>query len=187
MKQLFSFPRVSICIANLNGWRYLSQCIGSIKKLEYPQEKIEIIVVDNGSTDQSTELLARNFPEVKTVKNSHNMGFASANNQAAEAAEGEYLAFLNNDTRVDKNWLTELIRPVLGSREVAASGSKVLSADGKRIDFAGAMINFEGKGFQVDYGTPVSQDMHNNSIYLPFVNGGGHAGKCRGIQGKWRF
>ncbi len=172
MGEIFNYPSVSICIANLNGWDYLKTCISSIGELDYPQDKIEIIVVDNGSTDRSAELLAQNFFEVKVIKNSRNLGFAEANNQAAGAARGKYIAFLNNDTRVDKNWLTELVRPVLGDSDIAASGSKVLSADGKKIDFAGAMINFEGKGFQVDYGLPVEQDRHNNPVYLPFVNGG---------------
>ena len=55
------------------------------------------------------------------------MGFAYANNQAAKVAKGEYVAFLNNDTRVDKNWLIELLRPIYKNKEVVASGSKVLS------------------------------------------------------------
>jgi len=172
MGDTFTYPQVSICIANLNGKDYLKGCIASIRELDYPEHKIEVIVVDNGSTDGSAEFLARKFPEVKIIRNSQNLGFAAANNQAAKAACGRYIAFLNNDTRVDKNWLTELVRPLLGDSEVAACGSKVLSADGKRIDFAGAMINFEGKGFQVDYGLPIEEDMHNNPLYLPFANGG---------------
>ncbi|MGM0365703.1 MAG: glycosyltransferase [Actinomycetota bacterium] len=172
MEDIFTYPRVSVCIANLNGKDYLKNCIASIRELDYPGEKIEVIVVDNGSTDGSVEFLNTEFSGVKVIRNSWNLGFAAANNQAAEAAGGKYIAFLNNDTRVDKNWLTELVRPLMGESEIAASGSKVLSSDGKQIDFAGAMINFEGKGFQIDYGQPVEKDSHNNPLYLPFANGG---------------
>jgi len=87
-------------------------------------------------------------------------------------AEGEYIAFLNNDTRVDKNWIIELLRPIYGNREVVASGSKVLSFDGSSLDFVGGMINFEGKGFQIDYGRPSEDDNHDIKKLLPFVNGG---------------
>lgn len=171
-KSNFLPPMVSISVVNLNGKDYLSTCLDSIKNLNYPQDKLEIIVVDNGSTDGSVKLVKENYPEVKIIKNGKNMGFAFANNQAARIASGEYVAFLNNDTKVDKEWLIELLKPVYGDSEVVASGSKVLSADGKRLDFVGSMINFEGKGFQVDYGAPTDKDIYNQYKNLLFVNGG---------------
>ena len=172
MKDFFLYPEITISVINLDGENYLNDCLKSIEKLDYPQDKVEIIVVDNGSGDNSVKLLENNFPKIKLIRNNDNYGFAKANNQAAAAASGEYIAFLNNDTKVDEKWLIELLRPVYGSSEVICSGSKVLSFDGKNIDFAGGMINFEGKGFQIDYGIPVEKDIHNLKRYLPFVNGG---------------
>ena len=172
MTEFFSYPLITISIVNLDGENYLSDCLNSIRQLNYPKDKIEIIVVDNGSKDNSIKFIESNFPEIKLIKNHHNPGFAKANNQAAEIANGEYIAFLNNDTKVDANWLEELLKPVYDSTEVVCSGSKVLSFDGKNIDFAGGMINFEGKGFQIDYGLSVDKDIHNIERYLPFVNGG---------------
>jgi GT2 family glycosyltransferase len=152
MKDIYSYPKISISIVNLDGKDYLKDCLESIKELEYPASALEIIVVDNGSTDGSVDFLKESYPDVKIIENPSNFGFAKANNQAAEAAAGEYVAFLNNDTRVDKNWLIELLKPINNDSDVICSGSKVFSFDGKKIDFAGGMINFEGKGFQVDYG-----------------------------------
>jgi GT2 family glycosyltransferase len=172
MEDVLTFPMISVAIINLNGEKYLKECLDSLKDLNYPQDKLEIIVVDNGSNDGSLVLIRQNYPKVKIVENSKNMGFAYANNQAAKAAEGEYIAFLNNDTRVDKNWLIELLKPIYKDKEIVASGSKVLSIDGKNIDFVGGMINFEGKGFQIDYGTPVEKDNYDRYMFLPFVNGG---------------
>jgi len=172
MRDILTFPEISISIVNLNGEKYLKDCLDSIKKLNYPQDKLEIILVDNGSTDKSLNLVSSGYPQVKIIKNGKNMGFAYANNQAARAAKGEYVAFLNNDTRVDKDWLIELLRPIYMDKEVVASGSKVLSFDGEKIDFVGGMINFEGKGFQIDYGIPVEEDNYNKYAFLPFVNGG---------------
>ena len=172
MTEIFSYPKITISIVNLDGENYLSDCLKSIEKLDYPRDKVEIIVVDNDSKDNSVKFVQDNFPEVKLIRNNNNSGFAKANNQAAAAASGEYVAFLNNDTKVDEKWLVELLRPIYGSSEVICSGSKILSFDGKNIDFAGGMINFEGKGFQIDYGLAVEKDIHNLERYLPFVNGG---------------
>jgi len=172
MRDILTFPKISVSIVNLNGEKYLKGCLNSLKELNYPQDKLEVIVVDNGSTDKSLSLVKSNYPQVKIIKNSKNMGFAYANNQAAKAATGEYIAFLNNDTKVDKNWLIELLRPIYKDKEIVASGSKVLSFDGKKIDFVGGMINFEGKGFQIDYDIPVEKDTYNMYAFLPFVNGG---------------
>ena len=142
MKDIYSYPLITVSIVNLNGSNYLKDCLESLKKLNYPTEKIEIIIVDNGSNDDSVEFVRNNYPEVKLICNNGNLGFAKANNQAAAEAKGDYVAFLNNDTKVDENWLIELLRPVYGSDEIICSGSKVLSFDGKSIDFAGGMINF---------------------------------------------
>jgi len=172
MADITDYPLISIAIVNLNGKDYLKDCLSSIGDLDYPADRIETIVVDNGSSDGSIKLLKSGFPSVKIIKNGKNLGFARANNQAAENAKGEYIAFLNNDTKVDSQWLTELLRPIYGSSEVAASGSKVLSFDGKSLDFVGGMINFEGKGFQIDYGKDTAKDNHDMNAFLPFVNGG---------------
>ena len=145
MENIFRYPLISIIIVNLNGKDYIKVCLDSIRNINYPKDKIETIVVDNGSKDDSAEFLSSNYPEVKIIKNNANLGFAVANNQGARLAAGEFIAFLNNDTKVDENWLVELLRPVYGDREVVCSGSKVLSMDGKTLDFAGGMINFEGK------------------------------------------
>ena len=172
MKDIFDYPLISISIVNLNGKNYLGACLASIKEMEYPMDRVEIIVVDNGSIDGSVELIMKNYPDIKIIKNSKNMGFAYANNQAAAEASGEYIAFLNNDMKVDKSWLIELLRPIYKDKETIASGSKVLSFEGKEIDFVGGMINFEGKGFQIDYGLSIEKDNYSDYRYLPFVNGG---------------
>ena len=172
MKDILTYPQVSISVVNLNGKGYLGECLDSIKHLNYPSDKIEVIIVDNGSRDGSVGFINSNYPETRVIQNNKNMGFAFANNQAARAAKGEYVAFLNNDTKVDKNWLIELLMPIYRDKEVVASGSKVLSIDGKKLDFVGGMINFEGKGFQIDYGVPADKDKYHLISYLPFVNGG---------------
>jgi GT2 family glycosyltransferase len=172
MEDMADYPLITISIINLDGKTYLKDCLKSLQGLDYPRDLIETIIVDNGSRDGSVDFIQKEYPSIQIIRNKKNLGFARANNQAARAAAGEYIAFLNNDTRVDSQWLTGLLKPIYKSREIAASGSKVLSMDGQSLDFVGGMINFEGKGFQIDYGKSLEDDDHNIPKFLPFVNGG---------------
>ncbi|GFP29558.1 rhamnosyltransferase [Candidatus Hakubella thermalkaliphila] len=172
MVQNYALPRVSVIIPNLNGREYLKDCLDSLYVLNYDLDQIEIIVVDNGSTDGSVEFVQKSYPQVMLIPNKENIGFAPANNLGARQAWGEYVAFLNNDTRVDADWLKELVDAIYLDDEVVCCGSRVLSWDGKTIDFVGSMLNFEGKGFQIDYGKPVREGEHDVPRYYLFVNGG---------------
>lgn len=167
----FLLPRVSVVIVNYNGEEYIKNCIESIGKVNYDSKKLEIVVIDNGSKDNSVNLIRANFPQVKLITNKKNIGFAPAVNMGAKEATGKYIAIINNDIVVDKNWLIELVKAVSGNTEVVCAGSKVLNADGTKIDFVGGMVNFEGKGFQIDYGKPLSEDIHNQQMYYLFANG----------------
>jgi GT2 family glycosyltransferase len=99
---------VSVCIANWNCCDLLRICLASL--LDSPQGvNVEIIVVDNASTDGAADMVVREFPEVLLHRNSLNAGFARANNQAAARAQGQYLLFLNNDTVVPAGALRRLV------------------------------------------------------------------------------
>ena len=75
MKDILTFPMISVSIVNLNGEKYLKECLDSLKELNYPQDKLEVIVVDNGSTDGSLVLLKQDYRKVKIIENRRNMGF----------------------------------------------------------------------------------------------------------------
>lgn len=139
---------ISIVIVNYNGCKWLEECLSSLDKLHYPKEKIEIILSDNASTDDSVEFTKKHFPQTKIVALNDNYGFCRANNLAAKEARGEYLVFLNNDTFVDPDWLTELTRPLTNS-DVICAASKLLFPhldDGKIINAAGGKISALGAG-----------------------------------------
>jgi len=119
-------PFVSIIVLNYNQKSYLSKCLSSLKQLNYPRDKFEVILVDNCSTDGSVEYVKNIAPWVRVLRFRRNYGFAGGNNRAVKFSKGEYIAFLNPDTEVDKDWLLELVKGMRKHPDVASCGGKVL-------------------------------------------------------------
>src|SRR5262245_52512173 len=123
-------PDVSVCIANWNCRDYLRGCLASL--LESPQGvAIEVIVVDNASTDGAADMIAAEFPEVVLIRNRENVGFAQASNQAAAGAAGRYIFFLNNDTIVPPMTLSRLVAFGDSHPRVGMIGPRLRDGDGK--------------------------------------------------------
>jgi hypothetical protein len=120
---------LSISIVNYNNRDYLKDCLDSIYSGTV-QTRIEVIVVDNGSTDSSTEVVRQHFPEVKIIENHDNRGFVIANNQGIRASQGRYVLSLNNDTLIENGTLDGLVRFMEEHPDVGACGPKVLNQDG---------------------------------------------------------
>lgn len=118
---------VSIIIVNWNGLRWLPDCFETLYDQNYTN--FEIIFVDNASTDASVAWVKTNYPKTKIIVNERNLGFADANNRGYKIVKGQYILFLNNDTRVSKTFLTELIRVVETSSAIAGAQSKILLMD----------------------------------------------------------
>jgi GT2 family glycosyltransferase/glycosyltransferase involved in cell wall biosynthesis len=151
------YPTVSVIVLNYNGLRHLNDCFTSLLALDYPSDRLELMLVDNGSSDESLQFMRDKFPSVRLVETGSNLGFAAGNDFGAERANGEYVAFLNNDTRVERDWLLQLVRSLLAGRDegVICASSLMLDWSGKRIDFQAGGLNFHGFGFQPSYGLPV--------------------------------
>lgn len=161
-------PSVSVIIVNYNGLAHLPICLGSLQNLDYPQDKLEIILVDNNSSDTSTGYVQQSFPAVKILRMNKNYGFCKPNNEGAKAATGEYLVFLNNDTEVTAGWLNGLVRPALLNLEIAAVASKMLYYDRRDIiNTAGGKITIIGGGFYRGYGDR-DGDKYNVAGYTGF-------------------
>lgn len=150
------YPSVSVVIVNLNGKSHLKECFDSIKALDYPADKVEVVLVDNGSTDGSREYIKSDYGWVKLITNDKNEGFAKPSNDGARAAAGEYVAFLNNDMKVKRSWLKELLASIRRSGAKCA-GSVITNWNGELLDFAGGGVNFQGLGFQDDFARPMKE------------------------------
>lgn len=156
---------VSFIIVNFNGINHLKNCFSALDELDYPKDKLEFIVVDNGSKDQSVEFLEKNYPDVIIVKNDSNEGFAKPNNDAAKIAKGEYLALINNDMKIDSNWLKDMFATLdeCDDDSYVCVGSKILNWDGSKIDFIEGSLNLYGHGYQLDSGKSV-EDISDDEL-----------------------
>ncbi len=132
------FPLVSIIIVNYNGKTLLETCLDSISKITY--SNIEIILVDNNSTDDSIDFVEKKYPSSTIVKLSTNKGFAEPNNVGAKIAKGKYLLFLNNDTKVLKNFLTEMVNTIEKNEKISICQSLLLKSDGS-VDSSGDFVD----------------------------------------------
>jgi GT2 family glycosyltransferase len=128
--------RTSIVVPNLNGRHFLGPCLEAVAA--QADGDVETIVVDNGSDDGSVSLVRERFPSVKVVELGRNHGFAGAMNAGIAAAEGELIAFLNNDAEPQPVWLDELRLCLERHPRAAAATAKLVSSDApERLDGAG--------------------------------------------------
>ena len=129
-------PFISLIIPHWNGIDILSECLNSLKKCTYPN--LEIIVVDNASTDGSPEWIEKNHPDVKLIRSERNMGYAGGCNRGALSASGEFLLFLNNDTVHEPGWLEPLVRSLRKNPTIGAVQPKILNEFERDLfDYAG--------------------------------------------------
>jgi hypothetical protein len=122
-------PKVSIVIVNFNGERFIEKCLNSLNNLDYPPNRIETIIVDNGSNDNSLKIIKNKFSKIKVFINDSN-NYCKANNIGLKNSKGEFIAFLNNDTEVEKNWLTELVKVIQQDKKIGIVGSKIIFTNG---------------------------------------------------------
>lgn len=117
-------PLVSVIIVNYNGRAFLDACISSILVQTYP--RIEIIFVDNGSSDNSIDFIKDKFPSVVILACNENYGFAKGNNIGIKASKGDLVATLNNDTKVTSRWIEELVQGINSNEKAGMCASKML-------------------------------------------------------------
>jgi GT2 family glycosyltransferase len=145
-------PACNIVILNYNGKDFLARCLRSIENLDY--NNYDVIVVDNASSDGSADLVGLNFPRVKLVTNSKNLGFGGGMNAALKHAKGDYILFLNNDTEVDPSCLKEMVTTAESDPSIGIVTCKLLDLDRRNIIDAvgGFMIDRYGFPFAIGHG-----------------------------------
>nr|MDQ6927913.1 glycosyltransferase [Actinomycetota bacterium] len=162
---------VSVIIVNMDGAEHLRTCLDSVATQDYPRQLLDVIVVDNGSSDDSLDLIA-SYPEVRALPQPKNLGFAPAVNLAVGVSKADCVVLLNNDTRVEPDFITRLVEGYDPENGVVCVGSKILSWDGTHLDFGEGAMNFYGMGMQVGFGLPIDAVSVVDKRELLFACGG---------------
>ena len=139
-------PLISAVVLNWNGCHVLDNCLRSLYNQTY--RPLEIIVVDNASTDGSVDFLREKFHSVHLIRNDKNLGFGAGNNIGIRASQGRYIMMLNNDTRLDPNCVEELKRSIEKDERFGACASKILlESRPDIIDGVGIVVCPDGLSF----------------------------------------
>lgn len=134
---------VSVVILNWNGDRYIRQCLDSVINQAY--RSIEILVVDNGSDDNSPEIVEKEYKDVILIRNNKNLGYGGGNNIGIEKSKGEFVLILNNDAELDHQCISEMKRAIDKDVKYGAAASKILFKDSPSvIDAAGIVVFPDG-------------------------------------------
>jgi GT2 family glycosyltransferase len=160
---------VSIIIVNWNGLRWLYDCFSSLTAQNY--KNYEIIFVDNASKDGSVQWVRKNYPKTKILINKTNLGFSDANNVGYRIAKGKYILFLNNDTKVKKTFLSELVTVLESNPKIGGAQSKILLMDHPDThDSVGAFLTPTGFLYHYGFGQKDSPK-YDKQIYLYTAKG----------------
>ncbi len=133
-------PFVSLVIVNYNGKDILNICLPSLEKLNYPKNRYEIMVVDNGSSDGSIQSLKKKYPKVKVVQNKKNLGYVGIN-RGLKKCKGEYIYFLNNDLTLEKKCLYHLVEELQKNENVALAVHKGVNYYNRKLVSGGTWVS----------------------------------------------
>jgi GT2 family glycosyltransferase len=161
----------SIIIVTHNHKQFLDRCLKSVLIQEYPHE---IILVDNCSTDGTVSYVRENFPKMKIVETSANVGYGAGNNLGVKNSLGEYIVVLNPDTVVQTGWLSALISPLENENTIITT-PKILTYEGFTINTCGNINHFTGLNFTRGLGSSPSN-------YKEIASIGGISGACFAIK-----
>lgn len=137
-------PKFTVVIPHWNGKHFLPPCLDSLKRQTY--SSIEVIIVDNASTDGSQMLLREQYPWVRLIELPENRGFTGACNVGIRAAQGEIIALLNNDTEVEPDWAATVMDAFTRYPHIGSVASKMLLYDRRdHIHTAGDYFTVDGR------------------------------------------
>ncbi len=139
---------VSVVLVNFRGTDDTLEAIQRLGELDWSAERLEIVVVENGSGDDSAERIAAAAPHVTLLVSTTNNGFAGGCNQGVAASSGEYIALLNNDAKPDPQWIAAAVARFEESDRVGAVASRVLDWDGELVDYIGSAMTWYGMGYK---------------------------------------
>ncbi len=162
-------PQVSIIIPIFNNVLYTYNCLLSLQQCDQ-QISQEIILINNASTDETTQLLSHLSHQCKIINNQENQGFVQACHQGADIAQGEFIVLLNNDTQVTPGWLANLLSIMQKQPNVGIVGSKLIYPDG-RLQEAGGIIFNDATGWNYGRFQQITHNLFNQDRPVDYCSG----------------
>jgi len=167
---MINYPLVSFVILNWNGKKWLQTCLPSLSKITYPN--VETIVVNNGSTDDSSQFLEANYPMVHVIELKNNIGYAAANNIGVKHAKGKYVVLMNNDTSVTADFVEPLVADLEDCPEIGAVQPQMRSLiNPKQMDSVGSFLTSTGFLYYLGYMKSYKNPIYQKKIYIYSVKG----------------
>ena len=145
---------VSVVLVNYRGAEDTITCLRAFDDVDWPADRLELIVVDNESGDGSAERIRTAVPGAHVVESGSNAGFAGGCNAGVAVATGEYVAFINNDARPDRGWVRAAVETFEQDASIGAVASKVLDWDGGLIDYVDGSLTWFGMGYKREVEKP---------------------------------
>ncbi len=163
-------PKVTILIPNYNGKKWLINLLPTLEKVTYPN--YEVLIINNGSTDDSAKFLKKNYPSVRVIEIKKNRGYAGANNLGVNKASGEYILFLNNDTQVTADFLEPLVSKIESEETIGAVQSQIRNMVNKNaIDSIGSFFTFTGFLYHYGYFQNYKEKKYQKELSVYSVKG----------------
>ncbi|MBN1581364.1 MAG: glycosyltransferase family 2 protein, partial [Anaerolineae bacterium] len=162
---------VTVVIPAWNGRRDLPACLDALLS---QQANVEIVVVDNGSGDGSADLVAECYPQVRLIRHRRNQGFAGGCNAGLQAARGDLLILLNQDTVVQAGWL-QAVASAAQDRQVGVVGCKILESDGKTLNHCGGVIDMASVETQHIGAGELDRGQYDEAADVEYVTGAAFA------------
>jgi GT2 family glycosyltransferase len=154
----------AVVVVNWNGRHYLEGCLAALRVQTLPE--LQIVVVDNGSTDGSAALVRSAFPEVQLIPLAENRGFAAGNNAGIRGLRTRYVLALNNDTIAEPGWAEALVAAAEGDAGVGAVASRIVFADRPEVlDAAGLAAAWDGNGYNIGLGEPATEHLEPREVF----------------------
>lgn len=149
---------VSVVLVNYKGADDTITCLRAFDEVDWPSERLELIVVDNDSQDGSAERIRAAVPHAKVVESGGNLGFAGGCNTGVAHATGQWVGFINNDARPGPGWITAAVEAMSADPSIGAVASKVLDWEGKLVDYVDGSLTWYGMGYKREAEWPDSAE-----------------------------
>jgi GT2 family glycosyltransferase len=163
-------PAVGVVFVTLNAVPYVVNALDAVRNQSYPSGAVQTILIDNGSTDHTIDLVRERFPWVRTVAELTNRGFAGGSNIGMRSVAADYYALINPDAVIAPDWLTVLVAAMEADLTIGVAGSKILYGETNIIQHAGGMVRDNASTYHLGDGEPDSEQ-YNRCRDVDYVMG----------------